>query len=299
MTLKTFQLLPWYECELPYEHGAVRVIEDSINPNGDRLTTFETIFWRPILGENNTQRSNSKNSSSNRAQPLRGKDGRPGTLDVIENSPAEPLHWGSAKPGMQSGESLLGDDLEAAQKIWREHREFSIKCAEELDKVGLHKSVTNRLLEAHQWVRMIQSSTDWDATLRLRSSYYTPDAQAEFAVYADAIFELLDYSNPVFLQPGDWHLPLVTPEERIHWNMRTLREISVARCGRTSYLTGDRTLDPVADMGLYQKFVDADPFHASPFEHVATPLSELDAPKGNFKGWRQFRHIVEQIKHDR
>lgn len=72
--------------------------------------------------------------------------------------------------------------------------------------------------------------------------------------------------------------------------------MSAARCARVSYLnhSGERS-KLNEDWELCSKLAGSDPIHASPFEHVATPASELKYYK-NFKGWRQMREEIENAK---
>jgi hypothetical protein len=72
-----------------------------------------------------------------------------------------------------------------------------------------------------------------------------------------------------------------------------LRRVSAARCGRVSYLTQDGRRDLDEDLKLYDRFVTADPPHASPLEHVATPAPAADSRQlGNLRGWLQLRHVA-------
>jgi hypothetical protein len=77
-------------------------------------------------------------------------------------------------------------------------------------------------------------------------------------------------------------------EERASLDLNVLKCVSAARCARVSYLTHEGTRSIEADLDLFERLHKADPPHASPFEHVATPC---DFPaRGCFAGWRQFRH---------
>jgi hypothetical protein len=84
-----------------------------------------------------------------------------------------------------------------------------------------------------------------------------------------------------------------------------------------SYLTQEGKRDPLEDLALYDRLVSADPMHASPLEHVATPATwnqqdvfhnywdeaggcfrefRWHLPKiGKFLGWFQHRHEVEAL----
>lgn len=297
VTEAPYMTAPWYETELPFEHGAARIIEDSISPAGIRLTSFETILWRPMLAENNTHRNNSKNCASSRAIPPRRKNpgASPGTLDLVEEFPAGPLYWGSEKPGMQSGEELEGDDLLAAQSEWLAARDSAVAHAERLIEIGLHKSIVNRILEPFMWVKILQTSTSWQNMFNQRARKLTDQAQREMAAPIDTYIDLLEMHEPRLIKPGQWHTPYILPQEREEYYSAQLKQISSARCARTSYVTFERVLDPMADIGLFEKLRDARPMHASPFEHVATPIA-VDMPEapGNFRGYRQFRHEVEE-----
>src|SRR5690606_18976165 len=91
---------------------------------------------------------------------------------------------------------------------------------------------------------------------------------------------LEDESAIQTLQPGEWHLPFVTDDERIQcvsvnlWDetkgLEDALKLSVARCASTSYKTVDgfdMTLEKA--IALHDKLLSSKPIHASPAEHVA------------------------------
>ncbi len=65
-----------------------KIIEDSINQFGKRITTLQVKFHRFILPEFNTHRVFSRNFSSSRAIPTKK------LLEQVANDPAMPVHWG-------------------------------------------------------------------------------------------------------------------------------------------------------------------------------------------------------------
>jgi len=74
-----------------------KILQDSISPNGDRLTTMEVTMHRWVLAELNTHRVFSRNSRSSRAVPLiKKKEGEivGGTIFEVLQSPAYPVEWG-------------------------------------------------------------------------------------------------------------------------------------------------------------------------------------------------------------
>ncbi len=126
------------------------------------------------------------------------------------------------------------------------------------------------------------------------------------------MLEEYEKSRPQGLVHGGYHLPYVQDEDWDDFKLLDLKKISVARCARVSYLTHDGAKDAKKDLDLYTKLAEspgmlsrpinlADPMHASPLEHVATPcptgLTDLvlsyHIHRGNFVGWDQMRHEVE------
>jgi hypothetical protein len=83
-----------------------------------------------------------------------------------------------------------------------------------------------------------------------------------------------------------------------------LRKVSTARCARVSYLTHDgRRTTLLEDIELHNKLVVAEPLHASPAEHQATPDEQVrdeysdtrwkePSLHGNFTGWIQHRKCL-------
>lgn len=259
------------------------VIADSMSPAGVRLTTIEVEVHRFVLAELNTHRVLSRNGSSSRAIPVAKQVQR-----VVED-PAVPVEFGSNQPGMQAAQALEGEAAQQALDAWLSARDAAVAAVGRLSELGVHKQVTNRLLEPFMWHTVIASATDWTGFWEQRCS---PLAQPEIRVAAEAMRAAYDASTPVALGPNDWHTPYVR-EDELDLDVATRMRISAARCARVSYLTHDGRRDLSADEELYARLVTADPPHWSPLEHVARPLGPDEAPKGNFWGWRQLRHDVE------
>lgn len=263
---------------------SAKVIKDSLSPLGVRLTTIEVVIHRFVLAEFNTHRMFSRNSASSRAIPVAKQ------LLRLEADPAIPVVWPAEQAGMQGGDALEGDAAVFAQEAWLAARDSAVSHANHLQSLGVHKSVTNRLLEPFMWHTVIVSATDWDNFWAQRCSAL---AQPEIRVAAEAMRDAYQASEPVPVAFGDWHLPYVHSDEHADWDITTLRRVSAARCARVSYLTHDGKRDAAVDVDLFNKLVSARPMHASPLEHVATPARLIDPPAGNFTGWAQLRHEVE------
>lgn len=278
------------------------IIADSISAAGIRLTTFQLRYPRFIHAELMTHRVFSRNASSSRAIPIAKM------IEDLRRDPAMPVYWGSNKPGMQAGGELQGTELEVVKQHWLYAMEDAILRAETFINLGLHKQIANRILEPWAHINVVVTATDYENFFALRRH---EDAQPEIKVLADAMWLARANSVPEPLQPGEWHLPYITHDERREANFGpsqtpawdSLIRVSVARCARVSYLTHDgRQTTMEEDTLLYERLVGGMPLHASPAEHQGTPdeavqhgfnLSWMHPDDhGNFRGWRQFRKML-------
>lgn len=281
---------PTFWTDLPGEKRAyARVIADSINGNGDRLTSFEARFWRPVLAEFNTHCVLSRNSASSRAIPLAKM------LDRIMEGPASPLVWAAEQKGMQGGDELPLHVQADASQDWDAAAESAILSAQRLGGMGVHKSIANRLLEPFMWHTAVVTATAWENFFDQRCS---PLAQPEIREVAELMRLARDSSEPMEIKEGPegWHLPYVgddpetcewastqTDPKDIEGYFVLLAKISAARCARVSYLTQDGRRDPQEDLKLYERLVTARPAHWSPLEHVATPWPD---------NYQRFNHAI-------
>ena len=276
-----------------------KIIEDSISFEGKRITTFQLLYPRFIHSELLTHRVFSRNASSSRAIPVSKM------LAMVREEPAMPIHWGKNQPGMQANEQLALGNQYLAEVLWREAAQKAASVAERMMELGLHKQVTNRILEPFQHISVVLTATDFDNWFELRAH---PDAQPEIQALAIEMQKAIAESIPHELDVGEWHLPYVTLDERndrfFKNNPELLRQVSAARCCRVSYLRHDGSAASISDdLALCEKLVGAKPLHASPFEHQATPdelVYEASGPEwkqpkmhGNFIGWCQYRKMIE------
>lgn len=281
------------------------IIKDSISPAGIRITTMQLRYPRFIHAEFMTHRMFSRNASSSRAIPVARM------IEDLRRDPAMPVYWGSNKPGMQAGEELHGQGLENVKGIWLDAMEEMIFRAEILMEMGLHKQIANRILEPWAHINVVVTATDYKNFFMLRQH---KDAQPEIKFLADMMRGAMMVSTPELLQPGQWHLPYIGSSdiedacagEESDCYIETLKKVSVARCARVSYLTHDgRQTTVEEDLQLYDRLLGAQPLHASPAEHQATPDTWEDyldgTPRfdwvkpqlhGNFRGWIQLRKTL-------
>lgn len=270
-----------------------KVIADSISESGHRITTIQVKMHRFVLSEQNTHRSMSRNSASSRAIPTAKY------RQMCIDDPALPIKWGSNKPGMQAGEELASDKLFEARAEWLRLRDLAVQAHIELERLGLHKQVANRILEPFMWHTAVITATDWDNFFNQRIDNA---AQPEMYAAALAMGKARHASVPVLVSNGSWHLPYVSAEERrlfvpaegfgLGWlgDFSLAVQISSARCARTSYLTQEGIRDFAEDLRLYGRLTAPGAGHWSPLEHVATPCEGRHA---NFNGWQSLRAQVE------
>lgn len=306
---------------------SVRVIADSINDSGNRITTFQLRYPRFIHAELMTHRKFSRNASSSRAIPVKR------IIADIQEDPAIPMHWGKNVPGMQAHEQIdepvqlpvltdLNQSLVGVSKeqAWLIARDRVIKVAEGFDNAGYHKQIVNRLLEPWAHINVLVTSTEFKNFYHLRCH---PDAQPEIEVLATQMRLAAQKSRPLLLAPGEWHLPYIRPDDsqvahdflkkgRITRDEPSKKEIqelllkvSAARCARVSYLLhSGRETSVDEDLILYAKLLGSAPLHASPAEHQATPDTKSYSVEydddawdneflhGNFTGWIQYRKTL-------
>lgn len=232
-----------------------KVIADSKNIFGDRITSMVVQFPRFILAEFNTHRLFSRNSASSRAVPFKKM------LERVTNEPFIPIAWQKEHTGMQGTEYFTHpEDIERLRKNWLLSRDFAVQEATVLDSFKVTKQIVNRLLEPFMWHTVIVTATEWENFFDLRSPIYkvgninntSPNptihtfrskaevgemfpnilatltdkdwlkenkgqAEVHMMALAEAMWDAYRTSNPKELQPEEWHIPFgdVMDEDRI------------------------------------------------------------------------------------
>ncbi len=290
-----------------------RIVADSVNKNGNRITTFELEYHRFIHSELMTHRLFSRNAMSSRAVPVSKM------IEQVRNNPATPIHWGKNQAGMQADNVLMDKSLDNAKRQWRQSAIYAASQAEVMSNIGAHKQIVNRLLEPFQMMKTVLTATEFDNFFWLRCD---PDAQPEIQELANCMFEAMNQSQPEVLESGQWHTPYVehvfkggkfetyclTDEDDNIIKLLTEEEakaISASCCAQVSYRTLNNTYEKAMD--IYSKLASGRKVHASPFEHVAKPMSDNPHHEngvthkdivgnywsGNFKGWIQLRQTLD------
>ena len=273
-----------------------KIIADSINAEGDRLTTYELVYPRYIHSELMTHRVFSRNSASSRAIPIEK------VIELVREDTVMPI-WTANQAGMQGKFITNGTLLNELNSIWVDSARSACIYAEELAALGAHKQHVNRALEPYQHIKVIVTATNfhnWDV-LRFHE-----DAQPEIEQLACHMLATRAMSTPKNITSGDWHLPYVNNDcwekcleeaSRLSGisNEKVLaidiaKQVSASCCAQVSYRKLDDSIEKA--LLIYKALVGGVPLHASPFEHQATPCIK-GMEEGNFTGWKQYRREIE------
>lgn len=264
-----------------------KILADSINSRGVRLTSFLLTYPRFIHSELMTHRVFSRNAASSRARSVKS------ILQEVRENPVIPSRWGAEKKGMQSGDELAQLPAWTCQFLWRNAALFCASMAEMMVYYGLHKSLVNRILEPWTHITTIVTATDFGNFFELRAN---PAAQPEFQELAYKMLNCYLNSTVSLLGEFEWHIPFVYPEERDKYNDDQLLRISVARCCWISYSKhGREDFDYVDAQERHDSCIKLK--HMSPLEHQAQATSHLAASNfdigGEDSGWLQYRKLQE------
>lgn len=357
-----------------------KIVADSKNTLGNRLTTMVVTFPRYILAELNTHRLFSRNSASSRAIPFKKM------VQSVRDNPFVPIAWQKDHSGMQGNDYFTGTcsedliqhdrafgygsakDVKTAEfftNSWLATRDYNILEATHMHELGVTKQLVNRLLEPFMWHTVLITSSEWDNFFNLRCPSYVDEAgnvykskrdfvngtldptqawmmddssmewfninqgQAEIHMMAlaEAMWDAINESTPVQLQPGEYHIPFGDNINIYDWEGYDARwtdeevtllkiKIACARCARVSYTVVGEEGKPANyenDIKLYDRLLKSG--HMSPFEHVGKAMSlkeymghihtatDYNNPEkigaaehgwsGNFRGFIQHRKTIE------
>lgn len=255
-------------------------VKGNVGLENGRLITFELTYPRIIHGEMMTHRVFSRNSASSRAIPVEKM------IKMTEDNPYIPTYWGKNKSGMQAVEEISEEARVEAKEEWLHARDLAVASAHTLLGLGVHKEITNRLLEPFMWHTIILTGDMWNNFFELRDH---EAAHPEIQKLARMMKEAINNSTPKY---RIWHVPFVDEEIYDEHPNQDLLKIATARCARVSYLNHDNEIDIDKDIRLHDMLGQYG--HMSPFEHIAYPsfLKTL----GNFNSWSQYRHAFEYMK---
>lgn len=254
---------------------SARVVADSIDAVGNRITSMELVFPRFILAEFNTHRMFSRNSASSRAIP-------PAKLiAMVREHPVIPA-FGKNRPGMSADESISPERARIAARLWLDAAKNAAGAAEALARLGVHKQAVNRLLEPFLWHTVLVTSTTYENFFALRCA---PDAQPEMQTLANAMRDAFDLSVPVPMQDGEWHIPYGDGGQEEDDRIR-----AIARCARLSTVRHQETRPIEEDRTFVERLAQSG--HWSPFEHIAQASPGTHA---NYSGWASERALRQEM----
>lgn len=261
---------------------------------GKEIITWELTYPRFIHSEFMTHRVFSRNAASSRAIPVAKM------LEMVRLTPAMPVRFGANQAGMQDkggehtpvmyetgghGAGAWGYEINS-RELWALAAKSAARFAERFSDNGYHKQIANRLIEPFQWMKTVMTATEDDNWFWLRDHN---DADPTIHALASVMWEAKQTSEPVILEPGEWHLPYVTARRQhwrvegdfgpmMYWDFRSGTELTLEQalaissscCAQVSYRKLDDTLEKAQT--VYERLVGSEPVHASPFEHQATPM---------------------------
>ena len=300
--------------------GGIRaaVIANSVSAiSGEEIVTFLIDFPRFILAEINTHRNFSRNGASSRAIPVAK------SIEAIQNHSYMPIHFGQNKAGMSADQEVDKTTKATAKCAWDFAARNAIDSAKTLNSLGIHKQVTNRVLEPFSYMRMVVTATEWDNFFWLRLH---EDADPHINELARVMLFALQESVPTALQHGDYHVPFFgngywTPEIEARYGVTAQQAIehSMSCCAQTSYRKLDMSSEKTED--IIKKLFGGSRAHSSCAEHQASPMAvpmlnlipseyliadyiqvmpeatHLDRHgnfwSNNFKHWTQYRDSIE------
>ena len=224
-----------------------KIVADSVNKQGNRITTFLLTYPRFIHSELMTHRMFSRNSASSRAIPFERM------VKMVTEDPFIPIAWQKDHKGMQ-GSEYVTDEFKIGdfKAIWLSARDKAIQHAKTLqsDKgtdIPITKQLCNRLLEPFMWHTVLVTATEYENFFSLRCPQYGNDEQGYFKskkdalkhlqgrgvditnllkstdiewqkinksqaeihiqALAEAMWDAMNESTPKQLKSGEWHLP--------------------------------------------------------------------------------------------
>lgn len=259
---------------------SAKIIADSLNEYGNRLTTYVLTYPRIIHAEFMTHRMISKNSASSRAIPFKKM------VKMVEENPFIPIRWMKDHSGMQGNEYYTDEEtINNLKEAWLIARDKAVDIASHLNDCNVTKQICNRLLEPFMWHTVICTGSEWSNFFALRAN---DQAEIHIQDLAFKMLEAYNASEPKQLKAGEYHIPfgdsfdekrlgqliaekhsyIITPNDVL--NSYKVK-IAVARCARISYLNFEGKDDYEADIKLFDRLSGSG--HYSPFEHCAKAMS--------------------------
>ena len=213
----------------------VDVILDTINEEGNRLTTLEVTFPRIVATHILTHRAFSRNGASSRAVPVNKN------IRYMLDDTVSPSVYGMPAngKGMNPKNGLHGWRYVAAEVVWKMAALSAAFHASLLSAIGLHKQWANRIIEPFSHTKMLISSTEWENFFNLRLA---GDAQDAMRHVAYVMQQKINASKPIRVQDGEWHAPYVGVVAGNDPELFDKLAVSVSQCAQVSFRSSDDSL---------------------------------------------------------
>jgi thymidylate synthase ThyX len=260
-----------------------KIVADSNNTEirNKRITSFVLTYPRFIHSELMTHRMFSRNAASSRAIPISK------FIEDVLTDPALPIHWGANQKGMQADNEVDEATKIKAMQIWNEARDSVVSQAKQLNDLGIHKQIANRLMEPFFHITTLVTATEYENFFKLRAH---SAAQPEIRELAYKMQDALKESIPENKIEGEWHIPF-GDKFTAGLSIEQKLKVATARAARVSYKTFDGEINYDKDYALHDQLLKEG--HYSPFEHCAQADSGVHA---NFSQWKSYRLIAETVK---
>lgn len=261
-------------------------LASSKGEHGMPVYTFELRYPRIIHGEFMTHRVFSRNAMSSRATPAKVL-----IEDVLDN-PYVPQYILGNKAGMVGEDTLTEEQKIKFLSEYNRLVGYTCQKALELNALGVHKNLINRLIEPYSFMKTIVTATEWDNFFKLRLA---PDAEPNMRDLADAIKQSMQKAPKELSKKT--HLPYVTEEESKDLTPLEAMMMSAARCARVSYYNHDGSEPNIdKDIQLFHRLLRGG--HFSPMEHPCV-ASEDSASYYNLHGFMSLRYILNEKFNER
>lgn len=159
---------------------SAKIIADSTNQLGNRITTFVLTYPRIIHAEIMTHRMFSRNAASSRAVPFEK------LCESVMTDPFIPIAWQKDHSGMQGNEYFNEQESKLLEYVWLTGRDSTVESAKklafgigytdksssEIKNTPVTKQLCNRLLEPFQWYTCIVTATEYENFFALRCPQY-------------------------------------------------------------------------------------------------------------------------------
>jgi hypothetical protein len=147
-----------------------QIVADSVNIQGDRITTYVLTYPRIIHAEVMTHRMFSRNAASSRAIPFERM------LKMVEEDPFVPIAWQKDHKGMQGMEYFTElTTIERLNEMWLAASRQAILMSKVLSSNDVTKQLCNRLLEPFMWYTCLVTATEFSNFFELRMPCYEID----------------------------------------------------------------------------------------------------------------------------